>query len=214
MIKLVEDNIVVVAQNLNPSIFNQLWLVKQNIFAEEEIKTGSFFTPAAVNIMATDFDLLIVPERMQLTFHVHMNQSNIAKRIIGAIVVALPHTPYKALGFNFGWMSLPLDEKMFPNHLREIFVSPKNPLSTFFQEEDSRFGIYMSKNIDMMRLRLDIKPVTIFGEERKEALQFTLNFHKDLTEDSVNKILASLENWSSAWEISNSIVQKVSKDWT
>jgi hypothetical protein len=43
MDKLIASNVVIVAENLNPSIFREVWLVKEGIFTEEEIDSKSFF---------------------------------------------------------------------------------------------------------------------------------------------------------------------------
>jgi hypothetical protein len=214
MVNLTNGNIVIVAQNLNPSIFTQLWLLKQGVFVEEEFKQESFFTPAAVNVFTDNSQLLIVPERLQLTFLNTDKQDVLAKRIIGTIVEALPHTPYNALGFNFTWVSEPSEGTGFSEKLREMFLSPKNPLASYFNDDNARFGMYMSKDVDNMRLKLDMKPVTHSQERSKEALQLIFNFHKDLKDDAVHTIVSSLGQWYNTRKLSEEIVLEVSKKWT
>jgi hypothetical protein len=214
MVNLINSNIVIVAQNLNPSIFTQLWLYTQGVFSEKEFKQNSFFTPAAVQVLTDDSELLIVPERLQLTFLKNDKQDVLAKHIIGTIVEALPHTPYNALGFNFNWVSEPSDDIIFAENLREMFLSPKNPLSSYFNVDSARFGMYMAKDIDNMKLKLDMKPVKHLQDSNKEALQLNFNFHKDLRDDIVQAIKSSLEQWLDARKLSEEIVMEVSKRWT
>ncbi len=63
---------------------------------------NSFFSSTAVNVQSPSADLLVVPERLQLTLKTEENQSDIIKKIIGIgnIVNSLPHTPYVAIGYN------------------------------------------------------------------------------------------------------------------
>lgn len=215
MVTLHDYNVVVVAQNLNPSIFTQLWLVKQGIFSEDEFKQGSFFTPAAVNILTDSANLLVVPDRLQLTFLKQELQQEVAKKVIGTVVETLPHTPYTAIGFNFNWIIEPEDDKEFPATLRRLFLPDKNPLAGTFDSNDARFGIYMSKNTITMRLKLDIKPfiVTSPAIGKKEVLQLNFNFHKDVKGEDVKIIIETLDKFTIAAEISKEIAGEVSKGW-
>jgi hypothetical protein len=213
MITLNDSNIVLIAKNLNPSIFSQLWLVKQGIIFENEFKQGSFFTPPAVNILTEVFSLLVVPERLQLAFFKHEHEWEIAKRVIGVVVESLPHTPYTAIGFNFNWSIEPGNEKEFPSNLKRLFLSGKNPLAKDFDVDDARFGIYMSKNIIDMRLKLDIKPVIMTSPVNKEFLQLNFNFHKDVKDDAVRIIIETLSNFTIAADMSKEMVVEVSKGW-
>ena len=209
MFKLIASNIVIVAQNLNPSIFSQLWLIRNQVFQEDEFKGDFYFSPAAVNVKGQAAELLVVPERLQLTVTQADNQDEVIKLILTKVVTALPHTPYKAVGFNFEWISEPVDKVKFPQVIREMFVSDRNPLARFFAAEDSRFGIYMSTDVGNMRLRLDVKPLP------EEALRFSFNFHQGLDpENAVDMIVTMLDDWPTARDLSEKIVKEASQGWS
>jgi hypothetical protein len=217
MAENITSNSVVLAENLNPSIFKETWLVKEGVFKEKEIEKGSFFTPTAVNVLTPHVDLLVVPERLQLTFKTDEKQDEILMKTIGNIVEALPHTPYKAIGFNFNWVAEPMDQNKFPKTLKEMFLSDKNPLRNTFNTEDARFGMYVSKDELEMRLRLNIKPIIGSDEKKgKAALSFHFNFNKDISnsEKAVDIILETVKKWLATKKISEDIVKEVSQGWT
>lgn len=209
MIKLLNQNAVIIAQNLNPSIFTQLWLVKQNIFEEHEFQQGCLFSPAAVNAKGANKDVLIVPERLQVTV-LDSESNGVAQEAIRRIITALPHTPYKAVGFNFTWISSADDAAQFPSVIRKMFVSETNPLAPFFLSDDARFGVYMSTGFGNMRLRLEIKPLV--GDT---TLRFDFNFHQDLSEDrTIETIIDAMEQWDRAKIESQAMVMEASKGWS
>ncbi len=217
MAEIVLSNAVVLAENLNPSIFRETWLVKEHVFAEGEIEQGSFFSSVSVNVLTPNAELLIVPERLQLTFKTNEKQDEIIMNIIGNVVKALPHTPYKAMGFNFDWVAEPTDQNEFPKTVQEMFLSDKNPLRNVFNTEDARFGMYVSMDELEMRLRLNIKPIIGSGEKAgKEALKFYFNFHKSINnrEKAVEIISETVGKWLAAKKISEDIVKEVSQGWT
>jgi hypothetical protein len=220
MAEIVLSNAVLLAENLNPSIFRETWLVKEGVFTENEIKVEeSFFSSTAVNVLTPHVALLVVPERLQLAFKTDEKQDEIIMKTIGNIVKALPHTPYKAIGFNFDWVTEPTDQNNFPKTLQEMFLSDKNPLRNSFNTEDTRFGMYVSKDELEMRLSLDMKPIIGSGEKAgKEALKFHFNFHKSISIDNREKaveiISETAKKWLDAKKISEDIVKEVSKGWT
>lgn len=211
-------NIVVVAKNLNPSIFSQNWLIKRGIFSEGDIEGAFLFSPMAVNVQTPQVELLIVPERLQLKFRTDDDHDEINKRIIGNIVTALPETPYTGMGLNIDWIITPHDQSEFPNAIREMFMSDKNPLESKFSNRDARFGVYMSMDMLEMRLKLNIKPIkSVIGKEKieKEGLSFNFNFDKriDNQEKAVDIIMETLNKWSQAKEDSEKMVKEISEKW-
>lgn len=209
------SNVVIVAENLNPSIFRETWLVKEGVFTECETKDpASFFSSVSVKVLTPDVDFLIVPERLQLTLKTDEKQDEIIKRVLGTIVNVLPHTPYKAIGFNFHWVLVPLDQSKFPKDTQGMFLSEKNPLRNTFNTEDARFGIYLSKDELEMRLKLDVKPIKgVGGNIGKEALKLHFNFDKSLTntEKKTEIIHETIDKWLAAKEISENIIKEMLK---
>lgn len=214
MIQLKENNIVIIAHDLNPTIFKQTWLIKQGIFTEDEMLDSSFYTPAAVNVRSKNADLLIVTDRLQLSFSGEGNHEDVANRIILKIVNALPHTPYTAIGFNFIWIAEPVEGQGLPSFLRETLLSNTNPLSSYFYTDDARFGMYLSKDFLGMRMNLDIRPVLSHEGQTRENLRLAFNFHVDIKEEAVKTISNVLKNWLETRKISDKIINEVSRGWT
>jgi len=215
MNEFIKNNIVIVAHNLNPSIFTQIWLVKNNIINENDFLSDSLFTSAVVSVNTNDLQLLVVPERIQLTFKNKETQEKLINEVLRKIVNLLPHTPYSAIGFNFELILEPVDLKEFPKITKSIFVSDRNPLVTFFDNEDSRFGIVMTREVEKMRLNLNIRPVEKITESGKEeALKFIFNFNKNLEpESALETINAILNSWTIAKEMCDKIIKKMGAEW-
>ena len=215
MAEIIKSNVVVVAENLNPSIFRETWLVKESVFTEEEIAPESFFSSVSVNVVTPSVELLVVPERLQLTLKTDEKQDEIVKRVLGNIVKALPHTPYRAVGINFHWILELSDQSKLSKVTQEMFLSEENPLRSIFNTEDTVVGVYLSKDELEMRLKLNVKPIKGGGTNvGKEALQFNFNFDKSINnpERATGIVLESIDKWLVAKAISEKIVKEVSKN--
>ena len=103
-------NVVVVAQHFNPSVVNQLWLVRHGLMAEEEFEPGSIFMDGLVQVCTRRFILLVTPEQLQIVPRVpDEEQDALIANAVGTVVRTLPHTPFRALGLNFTWHLVPDD---------------------------------------------------------------------------------------------------------
>lgn len=174
----------------------------------------------AVNLTTPEIAFLAVPDRIQLSFaNENVNCSGLIKRIMGGIVTVLPHTPFHAVGFNFTWILLANKQDEFPQTLRKLFLSADNPLSRFCDGEDCRFGFYISRNLNIGRLRLDLKPImanpAIAGGDLREGLQLTFNIHRDLSDDNkVERILEFLNEWDSSFSLAQQMTEGVGSGWS
>lgn len=214
-------NAVVVATNLNPSIFSQLWLIKHNIFQANDFENNDkcVFTPIAVNVITEECNFTAVPERVQLDFSANVStHKSLLMRTLGTIVKELPHTPYTAVGFNFNWRLWPANHGEFAKINRTLFLAKDNPLAKIFSQDDCRFGSYLSKNVQLGRLRLEIKPIflpTPKEPDRTEALQLTFNFNLDLrSENRPQEIIDFLGFWDSAHDTAVDIVTALGQGWS
>jgi len=219
--KLVSSNVVIVATNLNPSIFSQLWLVNNGILSAKDFEENrkAVFTPVAMSVSAQEFEFMVVPERLQISFsRKPEGDENLLTKTIGKIVELLPHTPYNAIGFNFGWLLKPTNPERFGQVTRELFLPQNSPLSAFFSEPDCRYGVYLSKNVRMGRLRLEIKPNILHSSDRtrqEEFLRLSFNFNLDLVGDNkVRDILNFLGNWKSAHGTSSEMAAAAGRGWS
>lgn len=209
-----KSNVVVAARQFNPSIFKQLWLVKNDIVDEDDFGDGCWFSDPAVNVETGRFGLLVVPPQLQFVPKVSPEeQERLIVEKVGAVVGALPHTPYTAVGLNFFWHLRP-EVSDVPALTRRLFHVPEKPLFRQFESQDARFGGYFSKDILGCRLKLDIKPILLPSaeeEEKIEVLQFAFNFHLDVPQegdDAVRCIHRQLEHWDEARTEATRIVEE------
>jgi len=200
-LRLVDSNVVIVAHQFNPSIMGQAWLVNNGILALQDFGQGCIFTDVIVNVVSSRFGLLVLPDRAQFAPRVaDAEQQSLVQEKLGAIVEALPHTPYHALGLNFTWHEQP-DEADVATLCRQRFFVEKSPIHRAFDAEDARFGAYLSKDALGCRLRLDVKPLTVKRPDGQvELLQFNFNLNLDVVGDPnpVPRILEVLGRWNEA----------------
>src|SRR5262249_40918164 len=94
--------VVIVAQQFNPTIFTQHWLIDRGILARDELMEGSLFSDFVVQVRSRYFQMLVLPEQLQFVPSVACEaQQQLLIDKVGAIINLLPQTPYKALGLNF-----------------------------------------------------------------------------------------------------------------
>jgi hypothetical protein len=209
IINIVNASAVIVAQQFNPSIITQLWLVKNQILSEDDFREGCISSPTVSQINSREFSLLTLLDRLQFIPNDAAGENgNLVITKLGSIVARLPHTPYSGIGLNFTWHLDP-EEKGVREFTKSTFYR-ETPLFREFDAEDARYGGYLGKNALGCRLKLDIKPITISAPISKEYLQFAFNFHLDLTrENRVEEILSLLNRWDEAKHLSSRIVKTV-----
>lgn len=93
-IQLVASNVVVVAQQFNPSVVSQLWLVRNELATEADFRQGYVFTDSVVQLQASDFNMTLVQEQMQFIPKVDKDKEQaLIEAKVGTIVSKLRHTP-------------------------------------------------------------------------------------------------------------------------
>jgi hypothetical protein len=211
IISIVNASAIIVAQQFNPSIITQLWLVRNEILSADDFREGCISSPMVSQINSREFSLLTLPDRLQFTPNdVAGENGNLVTTKLGGIVSRLPHTPYSAIGLNFTWHLDP-EETGIGEFSRSIFYRDTS-LFREFDTEDARYGGYLSKNVLGCRLKLDIKPIIMSIPTRKDYLQFAFNFHLDLSGDNpVEEILSLLTRWNEAKGLSSRIVGTVQR---
>lgn len=202
-----ERNAVIIANQFNLTLINSVWLYKNEIFSEQELKNTKMF-PNYFEVASGQFRLTLLPDRLQ--FGITSNLDNPKELLfskVAKIIEKLPHTPYTAAGLNFTYHVTP--EKGDVAQLgKSLFCHETSKWRGEFDTDDARFGGYFSKDIMDSRMRMDVKPMTVKipGEPDVEKLQFLFNFHKNITEDnSCGEILAFLEKWDEAEKIAENL---------
>jgi hypothetical protein len=192
--------VVVAAQQFNPSVVSQLWLVRNHIVAEADYLSGCLFSDALVSVQSRQFQMLVVPPQLQFVPSVPADaEQDVIVEKLGSIIQSLPHTPYSGLGLNFTWHLVPADGDM-PSLSRRLFFRDDQPLFRNFSSPDSQFGGYLSKNALRFRLKLDIKPIAQpgQGEQVEDRIQFAFNFHLGVNENAAQEIIDHLNMWNEA----------------
>ena len=210
-IELVNENVVILANQFNLSIMNQRWLIENCIIAEDDLQDGYTFTPVFTQVKTKLFLLTIVPERLQIDLNpATENKIELIKSKIGTIVDKLPHTPFTALGFNFAYF-LTTEDSSIEKYTKSLFFKPDSPLSSHFDEDNAKFGGYFSKDVSGFRLKLDIKPVSIKSKDKIiDKIKLDFNFHLNLVENNKSKtILKYLAKWDSMMNITSDIINLI-----
>lgn len=211
--EMTQANVVIIARQFNPSIFSQYWLIKNGILLEEDFPAGWVYSPMFVDVPSRGFHLVVLPEQLQFAPSPpsEASQGLLASKV-GGIVETLPHTPYTAAGLNFVWQ-IAHESLSVADLTRRAFFKTESPVFRHFDTEDAQFGAYMSKDALGCRLNLDVKPVILTrGEISEGRLQFSFNFHKDLSEENkVERILDLLGKWSEAWKLASVIFESLDK---
>ena len=220
-VELVNASAVIVAHDVNLSIFKPLWLVRQSILSEEDVADHSVISPGLVRIPAPRFELLVLPDRVQLrpARDSEQAQSDLL-RILGGIVSALPHTPFTAIGLNFDYKITPEGDVAFEAWDRRQFGAPFSLAAIDEEQEDARFGAYFSCNALQMRLNADIKPMRAPDKTEaknapsatsEEVIRGKFNFHRDLTQSpAVSEILEVLGRWDAAASFAETLARRAS----
>ena len=214
--ELFDSNIVVVANTFNMSILNQKWLIDKNIFSIEDFNNGYTFSSVFAQVKSNDFLFTLFPERIQVA--VKTEADDAVKLIISKIsriVKELPETPYSAVGFNYVYFAVPLDNDI-KAFTRSLFFLPESPLCKNFNDQNARFGGYFSKDVLGSRLKLDVKPIIVperskvEDEVKTEKIQFSFNFHNDLADSNKPKAIVDFfKKWDDAKAFSKNIIESL-----
>jgi hypothetical protein len=203
---------VVVAQQFNPSIFKQSWLVNNRILTSEDFLDGSFHSDFVVQVRSRQFHMLVLQDQLQFVPAIEVpviEQQALLVEKLGAIVQLLPHTPYRALGLNFSWHLTPAGGDIGV-YSRRLFSRDDQPLYQHFREVNAHFGAYLSKDFACFRLRLDIKPIVVAVEGGQEnRLQFGFNFHRDIGDGGAPQIIDGLHYWDEVRQETERIIDSV-----
>jgi hypothetical protein len=192
--------IVIAAETFNPSVFSESWLVRNGVISEHDFSGMRLFSPEVVQFQTSDLQVLIIPPKMQITFNISNDSVDfeLPKQIATRTVELLPQTPFKALGLNFDYFAIHPANQDFHIFNRNLLGDGTYNLLEEFATPDSNYGRYFSKDHGAARLKLDIKPVNA-GPEKKQMLQFSFNFHFDVSQlsslDRAKKLGQFIGEW-------------------
>lgn len=196
--QIINQNVVIVSDGINTASFSQFWFIQNGIFKQEDILPDSIFAPGLTNLSAIDCNILIVPNQIQFTIKsddIAFAKECITKRLL-PIVRTISTMHLKAMGLNFTWRINA--QENIPIFSKRIFCNQASNLSSAFNDDNARFGTYMSKDFNGTRLKLDIKPVIINENGRiNEFILAAFNFHRDInaSTNELDVIISILSDW-------------------
>ena len=204
-IKQTSANAVLVASGLNVTALQQLWLLDKGILERDEFGPGAIFTPVAVNVPNARFELLILDQRVQITFKQSFEAAHpFIERIIGGIVHNVSST-FTAAGFNFEILCEPA-ERNVPQLSRMLCLRDDNPLAAEFADDAARFGLTLYKPYGAAKLTIQIQPVTTV-ETGHEAMLCKFNVHRDLS--AAGEIDQFIGTWPDALAFCNRLATQL-----
>jgi hypothetical protein len=208
---LLLENIIIVANTFNPSIFSSLWLVKHKFLTEQEILPNSLSGPEVSQIFTNDFILTVIAPRLDYSFSKSYSgdKQNLASRL-SKIIQKLPEVPYNSAGINFEWI-VSDEEKGIESLSRELFFHESSRIFRAFDTKEAQFGGFASMNIGHTRLKLNMVPgLNVTKESRQNVIRFSFNFHQDITQpDRAEQIARLIGQWNEFYSKAKEIMSIV-----
>lgn len=164
-----KTNIVILANNYNPSIVSRDWVLSKQLLSEP---IGDFVhTPAFSLIENNDFSLVVDMNRLQLsTKRLSPENIRLMPQIIKKFFTLLPETPYRAMGFNF------IYELETENNFLEHVLSPNKQSITKLFSAKYELGMVISFDFESFVTRVNISPRKLKGKVRT----INFNFHTSI----------------------------------
>lgn len=169
----------------DPVKFDKLYFIKNNIFNEGDFEENSLFSQNVVRISTKDLIINVSKKQISLIF----KNNQIDKDKIATIISKLKIDYNFTITFLQKWfksydqISIITREKFFPSNSKF--------LNEYFNEDNSAFGYYASKDIDKGRFKIDIKPTvlkSLIGKDDLNVLCFDFNFYFKNIDDEFNAI--------------------------
>lgn len=207
--KLSNNNIVIIANNFNPSILREHWLIEKGILTNGEIIGDFTFSNQAVNYRTKDYVLTALANQIQIQI-IGGNPSEIISKTLLKVTNLLPHVPYIAVGINFNWELFPQLDETDQKLSEKLFYSNQVPAFSSLYSENSFFGAYVSKDFHLGRMKLDMKPSmrqTLPNSNTERFINFAFNYHHDVRQDAtINNILI---DWQLYYNNSETVMKNI-----
>jgi hypothetical protein len=214
-------SVVLVANEINLSIFKPVWLGQTNILRPDELSGDFVISPGVIQIPTSQYNLLVLPNQLQMAF-AEMDDAIVIEplnRVLGGILKNLPHTPFIGLGINFDFFVGPNDLEKFPEWNKELFACRSAFAVCDKSTDEPRFGTYFSLDFEGLRLKINIRPIkgAVAAPKVIEQLQaasewmhFNFNYHLDLNPVTpVQNALETLAKWSLVAAKTRSVIAQI-----
>jgi hypothetical protein len=214
-------SVVLVTSEMELSQFKPVWLAKMDMLKPEEISPSCLITPHAIQIPTEVFNLLILPEKLQMVFAEDREEVVVEplNRILGGILTKIGPIPARAMGVNFDYFFGPAPAVDFGAWNRKLFSSVLSAEMTSETIVNHRFGSYVSFAFEGFRLKIKFSPVKgavaapAIIEQLQNAtewMQANFNFHLDLSQnDPTGAAHEALLKWKKAADKAREILHQI-----
>ena len=162
-------NVILHAENHNPSIVSKDWLMQQSILTEHPIDFKHF--PFFSSVETETYTLLVDQQVLNLNLKV-INESTLPELadMMKRYVAVLSHIPYKAVGFNISWLISDINAN---DILKDVFVGDRNKLLSIVGEHHGVGGI-LFYNHDTFQAELTARPISA------NEVSININFNSNI----------------------------------
>jgi len=222
--KLTLSSAVLIARDVNQSIFKPAWLLNQGILLEGETDgSETVFAPGITRVATDSFELLVLPDRIQLRLPPDVRDGDaFVTRVLGGITRTLPHTPFSAVGLNNQYEVCPTDAKGFFDWNRRMFASPW-ALAHTDDNPRNRFGCSFAFDaFDGARMRVraavtaapgtsEVDPEDT-GPVQPYLVNLHCNLHRDLpASDTIRELSRMLSLWKDVRTVTQGFAEGLSR---
>lgn len=209
-----QSSVVVIANDVNISIFRESWLLRNQVLREDELGGQTLFSPAVVQVGTDLWNFLVVPNRIQLTFKQdYEGRQNDMLRIVGRIADLLPHTPFTGVGLNLHYRLRPDGGDGFLEWNHREFRSTFVDRLDGFGAGDNLYGTNFQMDFEGITLKGELRPATALQtigippyhiEQGQSLMAASYNFHADLSDPpDPQEIRRTLERFNEVSQIAD-----------
>ena len=198
-------NAVATANNVNPSIVTERWLMRHGIVADGDFDGASVYTPPFVKVRTRGFELIVLEDRIQIGPSSEADSAGAFQSFV-RLIETLPHTPYQAVGLNFVWGIIP-NEGTAADLARRLFPRQDGALERVLGGNETTYGGFASRPALGGALNLELKVLA-------DVLTGSFNYHYAVGADidgRVELVVDAINHWAPARDDSRRIAEALSR---
>lgn len=182
----------------NPSKFDRFFFLSNKIFKEDDFQDQTSFSSQAVQIVTSEISLVITTTQIVVNAQRPETNGALIQNVMSKMVEK-EALNIANMGINFCWFVPCSDESQQRGLTKKLFFNEQNSLFKEFDVNSAAYGVYLSKDFDKTRMKLDVKPISyqdIIDRVMKWVINFDFNFHKDFEANDKKDVLEHLSNYS------------------